>query len=199
MILATDNQGAIGNNGDLVIKCKSDMARFRKITKHKALIMGRKTYDSLPHFLPGRFHIVITNNATLLYNDRAIMCEHSKGNFNDSPIVYVDSLHAACEAANIYANDEEWSYDRTEAVIIGGAAVYHDAIKHNLADKIYHTVYDYTVSDYDTVVDITQLDTDNSLSIGKTDCFVHELNKNVQLNVDFAVYTLKWASVPVDD
>ncbi|MDZ4084343.1 MAG: dihydrofolate reductase, partial [Bdellovibrionales bacterium] len=50
----------IGRDGDLPWRIPEDMRYFRKMTTGKVMIMGRKTLESFPGLLPGRFHIVIT-------------------------------------------------------------------------------------------------------------------------------------------
>lgn len=65
-IFACDQKGGIGKVGGLPWPMlKSDMSLFKKVTKGKTVIMGRKTWDSLPEQfrpLPGRRNIVITSN-----------------------------------------------------------------------------------------------------------------------------------------
>ena len=60
MIFACDQQGAIGKNGDLPWRQSTDLQHFKKITMGSNLIMGRKTWDSLPGMLPGREHFVLS-------------------------------------------------------------------------------------------------------------------------------------------
>lgn len=63
MVLARATNGVIGNNGGLPWKIPADMRRFRLLTLDKTVIMGRKTFASLPGTLPRRRHIVITRDA----------------------------------------------------------------------------------------------------------------------------------------
>ena len=86
MIVAMDEDGCIGNQGALPWRLKSDMARFKTLTESdgfNAVIMGRKTWDSLPDAfrpLPERVNIVMSRNSewsaedadTALYDGRAI-------------------------------------------------------------------------------------------------------------------------------
>ena len=60
MIVACDRNGAIGKDGDLPWKQSTDLQHFKKITMGSNLIMGRKTWDSLPGKLPGREHFVLS-------------------------------------------------------------------------------------------------------------------------------------------
>jgi HAD superfamily hydrolase (TIGR01509 family) len=62
LILAVANNGVIGNEGKMPWNMKSDLKRFRDITMNKKIIMGRKTYESLPKKLPGREYIVVSSS-----------------------------------------------------------------------------------------------------------------------------------------
>lgn len=63
IIVATDLVGGIGYKGDLLFKIKEDLKRFKGLTTGRTIIMGRKTYDSLPNgALPNRNNIVITSS-----------------------------------------------------------------------------------------------------------------------------------------
>ena len=86
MIVAMDEEGCIGIQADLTWRLKSDMVRFKTLTEadgFNAVIMGRKTWDSLPDSfrpLPERVNIVMSRDAgwshpdaeAALYNGRAI-------------------------------------------------------------------------------------------------------------------------------
>jgi dihydrofolate reductase len=62
------NNLAIGkNNGkDLLVRLKTDLKFFKNVTKNNIVIMGSKTYNSLPNFLEDRINIVLTRNQSLL-------------------------------------------------------------------------------------------------------------------------------------
>lgn len=63
MIVASGRDGAIGKNGDLIWHISSDLKRFKTLTTGHPVIMGRKTWESLPRKpLPGRLNIVLTRN-----------------------------------------------------------------------------------------------------------------------------------------
>lgn len=60
-IVAVDNNYAIGKNGTLIYSLPSDLAYFKKVTSGKVVVMGDKTFLSLPkHPLPNRINIVMT-------------------------------------------------------------------------------------------------------------------------------------------
>jgi|SRR3989344_5631158 len=63
IVVAVDENGIIGkNNGLPWERLPADMARFRRITKGKHIVMGRKTFESIGAALPGRKNIVLTKN-----------------------------------------------------------------------------------------------------------------------------------------
>jgi dihydrofolate reductase len=63
VIVARAGDGTIGHAGRLPWHLPADLRRFKALTMGKAMIMGRKTFDSLPGLLPGRRHIVLTRDA----------------------------------------------------------------------------------------------------------------------------------------
>ena len=60
MIVARARNGVIGRNGKLPWHLPADLRRFKALTMGSAMVMGRKTFDSLPGLLPSRRHIVLT-------------------------------------------------------------------------------------------------------------------------------------------
>lgn len=64
IIAAVTDTGAIGIEGKLLYSIREDMRRFRSLTMGNPIIMGRKTFESMPSgALPGRRNIVVTRNA----------------------------------------------------------------------------------------------------------------------------------------
>jgi len=62
LIVARAQNGVIGRDGKLPWHIPADLKRFKALTMGSAMIMGRKTFDSLPGLLPGRRHIVLTRD-----------------------------------------------------------------------------------------------------------------------------------------
>jgi dihydrofolate reductase len=60
LIVARADNGIIGKDGALPWHIPADLKRFKALTMGKPMIMGRKTFESLPGLLPGRRHIVLT-------------------------------------------------------------------------------------------------------------------------------------------
>ena len=105
---------AIGYKNRLLYAIPSDMTRFRMLTTGHTIIMGRKTFESLPNgALPNRRNIVISKT-----REQIAGCE-----------VYA-SLEEALEARKEAAEDE--------CFIIGGASIYEQALP--FADKLYLTI-----------------------------------------------------------
>lgn len=63
LILARADNGIIGKDGNLPWHLPADLRHFKSLTQGKPMVMGRKTFDSLPGLLPGRRHIVLTRDA----------------------------------------------------------------------------------------------------------------------------------------
>ena len=115
---------AIGYKNRLLYAIPSDMTRFRKLTTGHTIIMGRKTFESLPNgALPNRRNIVISKT-----REQIAGCE-----------VYA-SLEEALEARKEAAEDE--------CFIIGGASIYEQALP--LADKLYLTIVEKEPEHADT-------------------------------------------------
>lgn len=120
IIACLDRERAIGHQNQLLFHLRKDMERFRNLTTGHTIIMGRKTYESLPHgALPHRRNIVISHD-TLNLKD-CIVC-HS-----------LEEALALCK--------EDWSHTSEDDVfIIGGASIYEQALP--LADRMYLTIVD---------------------------------------------------------
>ena len=59
-VVARARDGTIAQHGEVPWKIREDLQRFKRLTMGLPMIMGRKTFDSLPGLLPGRRHIVLT-------------------------------------------------------------------------------------------------------------------------------------------
>ena len=62
LVVARAANGVIGRDGTLPWRIPADLKRFKAITMGSAMIMGRRTFDSLPGILPGRRHVVLTRD-----------------------------------------------------------------------------------------------------------------------------------------
>jgi dihydrofolate reductase len=123
IIVAIANKNAIGQNNDLLTYIPNDLKRFKELTTGHPIIMGRKTFDSLPKgALPNRRNIVISRNEQLVING-------------------VEVVHSPEEALKLCT-------DEPEVFIIGGATIYKAFLPK--ADKLYLTLIDKTFDNADT-------------------------------------------------
>ncbi len=117
IIVAAAENGVIGSDGGLPWRIPSDLKRFRAMTIGKPVIMGRKTFQSLPKALDGRDNIVVTRDP----------------NFRPLGAEAVFSLQAALDLAREKASQR----GATEIMVIGGGEIYRQALP--LADRVYLT------------------------------------------------------------
>src|SRR6185312_9192476 len=64
IVIARAENGVIGREGKLPWHIPADLKRFKALTMGSVMVMGRKTFESLPGLLPGRRHIVLTRDAS---------------------------------------------------------------------------------------------------------------------------------------
>ncbi len=121
LVVAIAKNGVIGAEGALPWRLKSDMKRFKAVTMGKPVLMGRKTWESLPKRpLPGRANLVLTRDGSYVA---------------DGARVYTDlAVMLAAGRAMAQASGAE------EACVIGGAELYRQALP--LADRIVLTEVD---------------------------------------------------------
>ncbi|HEX2763625.1 MAG TPA: dihydrofolate reductase [Allosphingosinicella sp.] len=62
IVVARARNGAIGRDGQLPWRLPADLKHFKSVTMGTAMVMGRRTFESLPGLLPGRRHIVLTRD-----------------------------------------------------------------------------------------------------------------------------------------
>jgi dihydrofolate reductase len=114
LVAAVAREGVIGRDGGIPWRIPEDMAHFKELTTGHAVVMGRRTWDSLPDRyrpLPGRRNVVVTRNAAW----RAEGAERA----------------GSLEAALALLDDDE------RVFVIGGAEIYAEALP--LADEMFLT------------------------------------------------------------
>lgn len=72
IIVAIGNNNAIGKDNNLLWRIPRDLKRFKEITTGHTLIMGRKTFESLPGILPNRPHVVLTRDNSFKVQDERV-------------------------------------------------------------------------------------------------------------------------------
>ena len=107
LVVAVAENGVMGADGAMPWHISADFRRVKALTMGKPLVMGRKTFDSLPGILPGRRHIVITRDA----------------GWQADGAERADSLEQALDLANA-----------PQIIVFGGAQIYAQALP--LADRI---------------------------------------------------------------
>lgn len=73
LIVAMGRNREIGYNNDLIWRIKEDLDYFKTTTMGSYMIMGRKTYDSMPKNLPGRKYIVLSRSGDLILDSSKIL------------------------------------------------------------------------------------------------------------------------------
>ena len=115
IIAAIGKNNELGKDNDLLWHIKEDMKFFKDTTWGHKVVMGRKTFESLPGLLPGRSHIVLSRKALELPKE-VKLCKGIE------------------EFLNIYENTDE------EIFNIGGATLYKELLDY--ANKLYLTEID---------------------------------------------------------
>ena len=113
-LVALSNNFVIGVNNDLPWKLKKDLQHFSAYTQNKAIVMGRKTYESIGRPLPNRKNIVISSTLNA-----------------QEGIEIVSTLDQGIELAN------QWNRDASktkEVVLIGGGYVFEES--KNIVNKL---------------------------------------------------------------
>lgn len=114
LIAAIGKNREIGKNGNLIWKLKDDLYRFSVLTRDKVIIMGRKTFDSLPKSLDRREMVVLTKEQNKTHNNAK----------------FFNSINEIIEYVK----------DKNEVYVIGGAEIYNQFLP--LADELDLTLID---------------------------------------------------------
>lgn len=123
IVVALDENNGIGHEGDLLCHLPNDLKHFKEVTSGHTIIMGRRTYESLPKgALPNRINVVITSDSA----DKYPGC------------IVVRSV----EEALFHCKENE------KIFIIGGGQLYRTTLE--LADWLYLTRIHHTFSEADT-------------------------------------------------
>ena len=123
IIVAIDEHYAIGRNGDLLCHMRADLQHFKALTTGHSVVMGSKTYLSLPRRpLPGRRNIVLTRQDAALFEGAEVVRS-------------IEDILALNSPAN-------------EIFVIGGGEVYRQLMPY--ADRLYITRIHHTWDDADT-------------------------------------------------
>lgn len=116
-IVAAAQNNVIGGHNKLLWNIPEDLKFFKEKTKGRILIMGRKTFESLPGVLPNRLHIVISKTPR----------QHENSN-----VIFVRDIYGAIKLAS--ENTDKWG---EEVFIAGGGEIYKQTL--SLVDRVYLT------------------------------------------------------------
>ncbi|PQL96082.1 dihydrofolate reductase [Apibacter adventoris] len=124
IIVAMDENNAIGKDNQLLWNLPDDLKRFKKLTLNHPVIMGRNTFESITKPLPNRLNIIISNNLNYIVPEGAILTH---------------SLQEAIEIAKKVDADP---------FVIGGSTIYKQAL--DFIDAIEVTRVHTKVNEADT-------------------------------------------------
>ena len=118
IIAAIGNNRELGKDNKLLWHIPGELPRFKQLTSHHPVIMGRKTYESIGRVLPERTNIVLTSKL-------------QTANSKQQDLIFATNISSALEIAKQSPSSEE-------IFVIGGAKVYEQFI--DKADRLYLTV-----------------------------------------------------------
>lgn len=121
LIVAVSANGGIGVNNTIPWTCVPDIKRFASITKGSAVIMGRKTWDSLGKPLDDRLNIVVSASGNVTVDTKYA-----------PDIFVVPSIDAAIKTAEMAGYKELF--------FIGGSSIYDEVLSRDLVDTVYLTL-----------------------------------------------------------
>lgn len=151
LIAAIGKNRELGKNGGLIFRLPSDLKFFKEATMGHPVVMGRKTFESLPKMLPGRKHYVVTRDSKQLSSLPQIIghsvvtvaspvpLTHCQNESDDKQLFVVSDLTEFLEEAKKAP---------CEFFVIGGGMLYQAALED--CDKLYLTEVDAEDPEADT-------------------------------------------------
>lgn len=122
-IVAVDNNWGIGYNGELLEHIPEDLKYFKELTTGHVVVMGSKTWDSLPHKpLKDRLNLIISSKPREVLGDLSIRIDMSE--------LLTRMVHA-------YTGQPVNPADETDWFIIGGGSIYEQLLP--FCDRVYVT------------------------------------------------------------
>ncbi len=148
LILATGINGELGKDNQLLFHIPEDLKHFKKLTENQVVVMGRKTYDSLPfkYGLPNRHNYVLSRSS--------VGCKFNK----------VMTIYNKDDLDQVALERDVW--------VIGGAEVYKLYL--DKVDEVYHTLVDAEYPEADTVMDMSFLEDETIWEKVSTKCLTSE-------------------------
>ena len=133
IIVAKSLNNIIGINNKMPWNIPSDLKRFKQLTLNKKILMGRKTFYSLPFVLPKRTHLVLTKDTNFTYN-------------HDDVIIYNDLDEII----------KEFKYSDEEIFVIGGGKIYSELLTHSKKLYITEILKEYEGDTYFPLIDYSK-------------------------------------------
>ena len=126
LIVAADNNWAIGNKNKLLVSIPNDMKHFREETTGKVVVLGRKTLETFPQGQPlkNRTNVILTKNK----------------NFKVKDAIVVHSLEALLE--------ELKNYEDEDIYVIGGDSVYKQLLPYCTVAHVTKVDHEYEADTY---------------------------------------------------
>jgi dihydrofolate reductase len=162
LIVASDKNGVIGNNNTIPWHIPEDLKRFRQLTLNNIVVMGRKTFESLPNGpLKDRINIVITQNPHQYKNTDSVIYSNMENVF--------DIIKHNSENKKVF--------------IIGGSEIYK--LFFNNCSTIHHTLVHIELPDCHNYINFN-FDTKSLSLIHKSDIMI---SKNISIPFQYLTYS----------
>ncbi len=164
IVVAKSNNNAIGKDNDLLWHLPDDFRFFKQVTLDHVVILGRKTFDSLPGLLPRRTFVIITRQEDY---------QAPEGHYA------VNSLEAALELCEVQRQEGE-------VYIAGGGTIYKESLEKGLVDTMHITEVMAEIEGGDTFFPEF-----NKSEWKETERVHHPIDEKHQFAFDFVTYEKK--------
>ena len=161
LIVAKNNHNVICNKGDLMWHLSKDLQHFRKLTQNQIIVMGRKTYDSLPNGpLKNRIHVIITRDPSkykreildvyfVTLEESCFLIDNLQKKYNKSVFIIggseiYDQFYPHCKTLHITEVDDDQEGDTYFPISDEQISVdYKCTCKETHRDEDTHTLYSF--------------------------------------------------------
>ena len=128
LIVAVDSNFGIGYKNELLFRISEDLTRFKELTTGHFVVMGRKTFESLPNPLPYRTNVVITRDKKYAVESSSVVIEH--------------------DIEKLVSHYKTTGQQDKDIWVIGGAEIYKQFAPY--VDEVYLTAVDKEAPQVDT-------------------------------------------------
>lgn len=158
MIVTCSKNGMIGKDNKLLWHLPNDLKRFKSLTTNKIVIMGRKTFESLPKGpLPGRLNIILCND------DKNFLKEDVVINKPNTGIVKLSSISEVFNFIHNFEMNPSMNIDTSEFFVIGGGIIYNLFLPY--IQQLYLTFVDVEIDGDTKIPNINKYEWDELESI----------------------------------